>query len=199
MEPLPFEKTDFLEHLFNAIPTPIFIVDNDVRILYLNTAAIETFGFIKEKVFRKRGGDALNCIHSTEDPGGCGHAEFCKQCAVRNSVGEAIAGHKVIRKKTKMEFLKGGEVLELYILVTASPLILEGSVYSILILEDISELLQLRSLLPICSHCKKIRDDENYWEHVESYIETHVDVQFSHSICPDCAQKLYPEVFGEKS
>lgn len=55
MEPLPFEKNDFLEHLFNAIPTPIFIVDDDVRILYLNTAAIETFGFIKEKVFESGG------------------------------------------------------------------------------------------------------------------------------------------------
>ena len=198
MEPLPFEKNNFLEHLFNAIPTPIFIVDDDVRILYLNTAATESFGFIKEKVFRKRGGDALGCIHSTEDPAGCGHAEFCKQCVVRNSVGEAIAGGKVIRKKTKMEFLKGGDVIELYILVTTSPLIFEGKIYAILTLEDISELLQLRSLLPICSNCKKIRDDENYWEHVESYIETHVDVQFSHSICPDCAHKLYPEVFGEK-
>ena len=44
----------------------------------------------------------------------------------------------------------------------------------------------LHGLLPICSYCKKIRDDQNYWQQVESYVERHAEVQFSHSICPDC-------------
>ncbi len=50
-------------------------------------------------------------------------------------------------------------------------------------------LLQVRTLhglLPICSYCKKIRDDKNYWTQVEGYIEEHADVSFSHGICPDC-------------
>lgn len=45
---------------------------------------------------------------------------------------------------------------------------------------------QLDGLLPICSYCKKIRNDHNYWEQVESYITDHSDAQFSHSICPGC-------------
>jgi sigma-B regulation protein RsbU (phosphoserine phosphatase) len=45
---------------------------------------------------------------------------------------------------------------------------------------------QLNGLLPICSYCKKIRNDRNYWEQVESYITDHSDAQFSHSICPGC-------------
>ena len=44
----------------------------------------------------------------------------------------------------------------------------------------------LHGLLPICSYCKKIRDDQNYWTQVEGYIERHADVSFSHGICPDC-------------
>jgi len=44
----------------------------------------------------------------------------------------------------------------------------------------------LHGLLPICSYCKKVRDDQNYWQRVESYVESRADVQFSHSICPDC-------------
>jgi len=44
----------------------------------------------------------------------------------------------------------------------------------------------LHGLLPICSYCKKVRDDQNYWQQVESYVESHAEVQFSHSICPDC-------------
>ncbi|MEO8435988.1 MAG: response regulator transcription factor [Pyrinomonadaceae bacterium] len=45
---------------------------------------------------------------------------------------------------------------------------------------------QLQGMLPICSYCKKIRDDENYWQKVENYISDHADVQFSHSVCPKC-------------
>ncbi len=197
MEPLPFEKEDFLKNLFEAIPSPIFIVDSDVQILYLNLAASKTFGLIKEGVFRKRGGDVMHCIHSTETPEGCGRAEACQKCVIRNSVNEAIHGGKVTRKKTKLEVLKEGKTIGVPILVTTSPLKFEGKVYSILILEDISEIMQLQGLLPICASCKKVRDDQNYWNSVESYIKSHIDVEFSHSICPPCAKKLYPEIFDK--
>ena len=56
----------------------------------------------------------------------------------------------------------------------------------------------LSGLLPICASCKKIRDDSGYWNRIESYIGKHADVQFSHGICPDCARKLYPELFEEE-
>jgi DNA-binding response OmpR family regulator len=49
----------------------------------------------------------------------------------------------------------------------------------------------LRGLLPICSQCKKIRDDQGFWEQVERYFETHAQVTFTHSLCPDCMDKLY--------
>jgi DNA-binding response OmpR family regulator len=49
----------------------------------------------------------------------------------------------------------------------------------------------LRGLLPMCSRCKKIRDDQGFWEQVERYFEAHSDVTFSHSICPGCMEKLY--------
>jgi len=49
---------------------------------------------------------------------------------------------------------------------------------------------QLQGLLPICSYCKKIRNDQNYWEQVEQYIEEHSEAEFSHGICPDCFEKL---------
>ncbi|MCB1070502.1 MAG: hypothetical protein H7A43_00750 [Verrucomicrobia bacterium] len=49
----------------------------------------------------------------------------------------------------------------------------------------------LRGLLPICSCCKKIRDDDGYWQQVELFVEKHADVRFSHSICPDCLAEQY--------
>ncbi len=56
----------------------------------------------------------------------------------------------------------------------------------------------LSGLLPICASCKKIRDDRGYWNRIEAYIGKHSDAQFSHGICPDCAKKLYPDLFGEE-
>ncbi|MDC7220301.1 MAG: hypothetical protein PQJ59_10190 [Spirochaetales bacterium] len=56
-----------------------------------------------------------------------------------------------------------------------------------------NEIKQLRGIIPICSYCKNIRDDEGYWEKVEEYLSRHSEAQFSHGICPDCAAKYFPE------
>lgn len=58
------------------------------------------------------------------------------------------------------------------------------------------EIQTLSGLLPICSRCKKIRDDQGYWQQIEQYISAHSKAQFSHSICPVCARELYPELMG---
>ncbi|HEU4403323.1 MAG TPA: response regulator transcription factor [Candidatus Polarisedimenticolia bacterium] len=61
--------------------------------------------------------------------------------------------------------------------------------------EALSRVKQLSGLLPICSYCKKVRDDKNYWQQVESYVGTHSEAQFSHSICPDCFESIVkPEI-----
>jgi DNA-binding NtrC family response regulator len=52
----------------------------------------------------------------------------------------------------------------------------------------------LRGLLPICAWCKKIRDDKGYWQQIEAYIHDHTEADFSHSICPECAQKVRKEI-----
>ena len=51
---------------------------------------------------------------------------------------------------------------------------------------------QLTGLLPICMHCKKIRDDKGYWKQIETYISEHSEAEFSHGLCPDCRKKYYP-------
>jgi CheY-like chemotaxis protein len=56
------------------------------------------------------------------------------------------------------------------------------------------ELKVLRGLLPICSYCKNIQDDEGYWEKVESYINRHTSAELSHGICPGCAKKHFPQI-----
>ena len=56
------------------------------------------------------------------------------------------------------------------------------------------EVKTLQGIIPICSNCKKIRDDSGYWEQVEKYVKDRSDAEFSHSICPECAKMLYPDL-----
>ena len=60
--------------------------------------------------------------------------------------------------------------------------------------EAMSEVKTLSGLLPICANCKKIRDDQGYWNQIEIYIQKHSDAEFSHGICRECAEKLYPDL-----
>lgn len=58
------------------------------------------------------------------------------------------------------------------------------------ILRYATQVRQLEEMLPICSYCKKIRDDQNYWQQIEGYINERTGSEFSHSICPDCYQRV---------
>ena len=64
----------------------------------------------------------------------------------------------------------------------------------VLALQDaLSKVKQLSGLLPICASCKKIRDDQGYWNQIEEYIRNHSEADFSHGLCPPCLEKLYPD------
>lgn len=63
--------------------------------------------------------------------------------------------------------------------------------------QTLSEVKTLRGLLPICASCKKVRDDKGYWDQIEDYVHKQYEVEFSHSLCPDCAKSLYPELMSE--
>ncbi len=62
-------------------------------------------------------------------------------------------------------------------------------------LKDVKE---LKGLLPVCANCKKIRDDQGYWQQLEAYLQTNSDIEVTHSICPECAKRLYPEFVDDE-
>jgi hypothetical protein len=88
-------------HLLNAIPVPMFIVDEDVRILDLNVAACRAFGLSKGAISLKRGGEVLHCLHSEEVPEGCGRAVMCKNCIVRNAVADCRNAVSTTQRRMK--------------------------------------------------------------------------------------------------
>jgi PAS domain S-box-containing protein len=63
--------------------------------------------------------------------------------------------------------------------------------------EALAQVKKLSGFLPICASCKKIRDDRGYWRQVEEYIREHSEAEFSHSICPECAKRLYPDFYED--
>jgi PAS domain-containing protein len=184
----------FYHAILNAIPLPIFLVDDDMQIHELNTAATKTFGLERELVLQQRGGDVLHCLHSVDVPEGCGRGTSCTDCVIRNSVMSCLAGNAVHRRRMKFKVLDHGDHRDLELLVTAVPVPGESGGRALLILEDITELTMLKSLIPICMHCKKVRDDQQYWQQVEGYFHHFIGVEFSHGICPDCMKQHYAEV-----
>ena len=62
---------------------------------------------------------------------------------------------------------------------------------------SIAEINILQGLIPICAHCKKIRDDKGFWQQLEKYIQDRSEAEFSHGICPDCTEELYPGVLNK--
>jgi hypothetical protein len=64
--------------------------------------------------------------------------------------------------------------------------------------QALAEVKTLQGIIPICSSCKKIRDDEGFWHQLESYVSAHSHAQFSHGICNDCLKKLYPEQYVDE-
>ena len=177
---------DMLRSVFDALPSLIFVVDDDVRIQEYNSAAAEFLQVHGSAVLKRRGGEVMHCLHATDVPEGCGRAPFCKACVIRNSVDEVFQGNRIVRRRTRIEIVRDGNIIEIYALITASPFCYKDRPLALLVVEDISEIAELRRMIPICSVCKKVRDEKESWFRVETYFKKHWDVDFSHGYCPEC-------------
>lgn len=117
---------------------------------------------------------------------------------------ERIASGDIVESFETQRISKDGKILDVWLVLTCLRDD-SGAIDSIATTErDITEIKNelrrketevktLRGLLPICASCKQIRDDRGYWHQIESYIRDHSEAEFSHGICPKCAERLYPE------
>ena len=188
-------RFEYFKAILDAIPSPVFVVDDDVRIIEFNEAAAPLLGQNPTVALNVRGGEALHCLHSSDSEQGCGRGPFCGDCVIRNSVTHTFGGRKISRRTTRMDLVRGSVTHEVYVLVTTSPFTFGDKTYALLILEDVSELMDLRKVIPICANCKRVRDDREFWDHVENYFKRQLDIDFSHGICPECVKKLYPDLY----
>ncbi len=174
---------------FNAIPIPVFVVNDDVQILDLNDAATHLCGQDLNLVFKIRAGEVLGCLNAMDSSGGCGRGEACQSCIIRTSVVSCLKWQALRRQKVKLQLAAGMEIKEFQVLVTVSPLPGGDEKLALLMVEDITEFYNLKSSLHICMKCKCIQDDQLGWTDVEKYLHEDAGVEISLGMCPSCSKK----------
>lgn len=191
-------QKDFSATLLETLPNPFFYKDTEGRYLGCNRALEEMLGFPRDRIIGRTVFDVA--------PEAVAREYHEKDMALIEAPGKQVYESRIVSKET------GGA--ERQVIFHKSTFTDEaGTLQGIMgVIFDVTELKQaerekntlireletalaeikiLGGMLPICSACKKIRDDQGYWQQLETYIETHSQALFSHSICPSCAKDLY--------
>jgi len=186
------------ESMFLGNPEPCVYLNNDFLVIDINPRFKELFGFTLDEIKDKN-------IDKLIIPD-----NYKAEATQLNK--DTLSGYVYFDSYRKN---KNGDILP--VSISAAPIIINGEPKgSFVIYKDISirkeveeereklikklqkaldEVKTLEGLIPICSHCKKIRDDSGFWGNVEQYIAKHSNVDFSHGICPDCLEKYYPNQY----
>ena len=124
--------------LFDAMPLPVFVVDNDINILEYNAAAARLLveGWQTRK--HRRGGDVLECLHATGSSGGCGCSPACSSCGLREAVNAASRGQPVTRQWAVMELNRKGKPAKVNLRVSCQPFTYRKSAFVLLVLEGLN-------------------------------------------------------------
>jgi len=190
-----------LESIFDSA-IPLCITNKDFEIIQANGAYYDIFGrpdlqSERQKCYESRPSDEC-------------HTDMCPITRTEKGEIEVVSDTKKKDKNsqektfiiTARPFLNPQKekigIVESFQDITKRKLAEDAKEELIIGLQEAQEEVNLLSgLLPICATCKKIRDDNGYWNRMESYISSHSKAEFSHGICPDCAQKSFPDLYKE--
>jgi PAS domain-containing protein len=137
--PVQFLDESFHRVLFDAIPIPVLVVDEDVSILEYNAAAAKLIGRNKRLVLTRRSGEVLHCIHAVETPEGCGRVPACSDCVVRQSVDAAAKGQSVSRRWAWLELVENGKARKVNLRVSTQPFTCQRHSFILLMLEGLND------------------------------------------------------------
>lgn len=182
------------DEILNALPRPILVIDENYTIVSANRASCEAFSLPLENIVGRR---CHEISHNLERP--CWQENI--GCPVKTAF-EQKKRARIVHKHT----YAGRDVFEE---ISAAPIMDDDGKVAFIVeeLNDITELMKskeliehfknevqtLQGFIPICSSCRQIRDDKGFWQQIEEYFIGRTEAEFSHSICPECMKKLYPE------
>jgi len=125
--------------LFDAMPLPVFVVDNDSNILEFNAAAARLLVEGWQTRRQRRSGDVLECLHATKSRGGCGRSSACSHCGLRAAVSAAFRGRPVKRQWAAMELNRHGKPTVVSLRVSCQPFTYGKSDFVLLVLEGLGD------------------------------------------------------------
>jgi PAS domain S-box-containing protein len=196
-------REGYYRDLLDALPHMVFETDTQGNFLYLNRAGRNQLGFSEEEGYREcslfdhmgnKSKQTRNAMKRILDGGEVGRIETVIMMTGGQAVPAAlhltpvVEGDRVVRLRGIVENITQQKGTEKELEQTIAKL-----------QKAAANIKTLRGLLPICSHCKRIRDDRGKWHQLEDYIRDHTEAEFSHSLCPDCMQSLYPDLFQQQS
>ncbi len=194
------EREERLRAILNSVQAGIVTIDAEShKIVDVNPVAVKMIGIPKEQII----GRACNNFICPPEDGKCPITDL-GQTIDQSERQLLIANGKTVPvlKTVASVFLDGRKhLIESFLDITERKRAEEERQRLIEKLQQaLAEVKTLSGLLPICSSCKKIRDDKGYWNQIEAYIRDHSEAEFSHGICPECAKKLYPDlnIYDEK-
>lgn len=197
-----------LRDITSQLAEGLYVMDLNGKITFMNPEAMNLLGWNMDEL-NEAGAHFL--VHNRKADGTPLPLEECRMHSVIRTGVRFVSTEEVFIRKDGTVFP---------IAVVSSPLFEDGEIVAtvnafrdisrqkelehdrdqlILAYRDALERVKtLKGFIPICSSCKKIRNDSGFWSQIEAYISEHSDAEFSHGICPECAQKLYPEFYKEK-
>jgi PAS domain S-box-containing protein len=189
-------EKNFLDSLLKSLPGVMYLFDESGRFLMWNDLFEKVTGYSGEEIKKMHPLDFI----TSDDKDKVSKAiekSFKEKNAVVYARFFSRNGEEIPYHFTGISFTADGSNYIVGMGIDISSQIKSAKEKESLIIklqDALSKVKLLSGLLPICASCKKIRDDNGYWNKIETYLKKHSGAEFTHSICPGCAQKLYPDL-----
>jgi hypothetical protein len=180
--------------MLDALPSLVLVADWQARILDANRAACEWLGFTPGPDVAP--GDVLKCSFATA-PGVCGTTDACVTCLVRGSLKAIHPGGEPSHRLAHAVLLRDGRSGDYWFRVTATPIALEGRELVLLVLEDLTQVVELREILPLCPGCQSPRDPDEVLHEAQRYLKRHPGVLSNRELCARCLRDRTPAPYDE--
>jgi hypothetical protein len=196
MEPLLPEGSSLLA-LLDAFPSMAFITEADTRIVEANRAARQWLGDRPGTELGLPFGSVFQCIFPRDSRGDCGTTDFCPSCLVRRSIESATSGRPAPRRVAHMIVGANGQPEDRWFQVSASPLAFGGRTLVLVVMDDVTQLVELRALLPLCPDCGASREASDPIAQARIFLRKHPDFLLADELCADCRQRPPQDVGPE--
>ncbi len=194
----PLSESPSLRAICDAIPSLVFLADRDVQVLDANRAARQWLQVEPGTSLCRAGGEVMRCVFALNSAGGCGTTEACPTCVLRESVTNTRPGRPGTSRVAHMVLETPQRAEDRWFRVTATPVVLDGRDLVLVNMEDVSQLVELREVLPVCPGCgTSPRDAKEVLREARAYLARHPGHWSTSELCPECMRTKPPAPWRE--